>query len=187
MDFNKQTITIQCENDTMTIDAMVGEGTGLAYHHLVLADGRIDPTTWILSHVPSGVGIAHYGVGQEEEAQEWLEKVSTIFYDRWQCDLMHLKQRFYSHRDVRAKIETAHYDATIDDYFLYAAEHDPDDDCDYPLTESHTDAPTRDPESPLIQTIVAGLLKSYRSATKVVFVKMTPDGQHHNIRVYERN
>jgi hypothetical protein len=170
----------------MTIDAMIGEGTGLAYHNVIWANGTIDSTMWTLCHASSGMLIAPYGVYQEEEAQEWLEKVANIFADKWQCDLVHLKRRFLTRRDTRAKIEAAHEEATIDDYFLYAAKPDPDQDCDYPYTESHTTAPTRNPDSPLIQSIVADLLKSYRHATKVYFVKMTPDGKHHTIRVYER-
>lgn len=188
MKFEQQTITIKNEHgNTITIDAMVGIATGLAYHHLAWADGTIDTTTWILSHVPSGMRLADYGVPQEEAAQEWLEKVASIFSDRWNCDLARLKRRLWAHKDTLAKIEEAHEDVIIDDYFLYAAKPDPDQEgCDYPYTESHTTAPTRNPDSPLIQAIVTDLLKSYRYATKVYFVKMTPDGKHHTIRVYER-
>jgi hypothetical protein len=185
MNFLEKTVTIKDSNvETHTRQARVwiGEGTGLAYvqtldiHHHLMKD------TYNLTHVASGYAIP-YRVNTPEEAQMFLEKVASIFEDRWNCDLRTITKRLHRNRShIMAQIELAHYDSSAPhvDYFLYAATED--DVCGL----SH-DAADKDPLSAENAKIALQLLSQHPEATKAVMACVADaDGIHNILRTFER-
>src|SRR6266496_4130209 len=75
MEFQSQRIVLQALEGPQTVDAIVGIGSGLAYH---LEEGENDEPIYVLTHLLSGRSLSGYGVEGEDVAQRWLELVAAL-------------------------------------------------------------------------------------------------------------
>ncbi len=87
MQFQEQQITVKAVDGEISIPAMVGIGSGLAYHHF---DNDPD-SDFVLVHIASGIGLASdWYSWDEKDAQRWLEKVAKLI--DWTKRLKSVKQ-----------------------------------------------------------------------------------------------
>lgn len=175
LEYQKQTIELACADDrVVTIEAMVGVGTGLAYHPVVSK-----PELYTLTHVPTGYAITELTMPTELEIQAFLEKVADLDPNRWQIGLVALKHRYNT--NMRMQIELAHYDACSPyTVFMY-----PDGD------EPESFDAVEDPRASSNLALAVEIF-FYRQYTKPVecvkLVRMhRGTGQHETLHVYARN
>ena len=174
MEYQKQTIPLACADDrVVTIDALVGRGTGLAYHSALSQPGH-----YTLTHVPTGYAITELTMPTETEIQAFLEKVAELDTDRWQIDLPTLKRRYNT--DMHTQIELAHYDA-LSPYtiFMYPEGEDPES----------FDA-VEDPHAPSNLALATEIFsrKCCRKVERVRLVRMhRGTGEHEVLHVYTRD
>lgn len=121
MEYQEQTISLACADDrVVTVRAMQGVGTGLAYHPV-----PSQPDLFGLTHVPTGYAISYLTVPTEPEIRAFLERVAILDCDAWQIGLATLKRRYNS--DMRFRIELAHYDSLSQyETFMYPESNEPE-------------------------------------------------------------
>lgn len=114
MEFQSQQIVIETKAGQETTDAVVGVGSGLAYHledEESEEDGE-DEKVYTLTHLLSGRTISEYGVDDEDVAQRWLELVASLA--DWNQDVATLQAQYS--RDLQGQIDTAIDRAYVDVY-----------------------------------------------------------------------
>jgi hypothetical protein len=182
IEYEKQVIHVYGVNGEMYVtEAMVGVGTGLAYHQLVSGKG-----VYALTHVQSGYGIGELTLPTEAEIQAFLERVAALRRDRWQVDLVQLKRSSWSR--LRAQIELAHFEVRSPySIFLYAEYAYGD-----PIPESY-DA-VADPQAAFNLALVSHIFSTHDYEAhnflmiRVRLVRMDErTGIHETLHVYERD
>lgn len=117
MEFQKQEISIQTHTGPQVIPAIVGVGTGLAYHKFVSIDGSFG-NWYVLTHVPSGYNFSSAPASTHWEAQAWLSAVAALDEDQFNLSQEALSERYDTPEKMhalRAKIEMAHFNALSGD------------------------------------------------------------------------
>ncbi len=106
MEFQSQQIVIETKAGRQTIDAVVGIGSGLAYH----LEDEEDEEVYTLTHLLSGRTISEYGVDDEDVAQRWLELVASLA--DWNQDMATLQAQYSRHLQdqIDAAIDRAYVD-----------------------------------------------------------------------------
>lgn len=175
MEYQKRTISLACADDrVVTVGAMAGVGTGLAYH-LVPSQ----PDLYTLTHIPTGYGVTELTMPTEVEIRTFLEKVAELDPDRWQIDLVTLKRRYNT--NMRVHIELAHYDS-LSPYtiFMYPENDEPES----------FDA-VEDPQASSNIALAVEIFFYHQRSQKVECVRLVrmhrETGEHETLHTYTRD
>lgn len=188
MEFQQKMITIlnSSKKKPIKIEASIGVGTGLAYHHPVGKDGKQLNSRYCLTHVPTGYTLSRLTLPTELEVQIWLAEVARADPDQWNITKEQYMERYYYSGHVHtliAKVELAHFNAEIphDEYCLF-----PMDDDDEP-NDDIVEARSADPEDETTKESVARLFSYSQLTVRVILASFNQaTGKHTDLHTYDR-
>lgn len=112
MEFQKQTITAKLSLGVAQLSAMVGVGTGLAYHNVPIAKDTYTEE-YAITHVPSGRSIVPptylpLTIKTEEQAKALLTELAALDIDAWNAPLDNVYARYRGTDIIQKIIELCH-------------------------------------------------------------------------------